>query len=129
MPGGTEEEVDEGDEKEGLVGEGEATLQHLKALLHKAELEREAVESRNEDKMSGGSLHIQQQLREVEAEIERTDPTKAQKELRAGQRIIKTQFRRWFLEYVGGEEQALHGEHEPRDWCVPAEPAMPQLSR
>ena len=127
--GGTEEEVDEGDEKEGLVGEGEETLQHLKALLHKAELEREAVESRNEDKMSGGSLHIQQQLREVEAEIERTDPTKAQKELRAGQRIIKTQFRRWFLEYVGGEEQALHGEHEPRDWCVPAEPAMPQLSR
>ena len=72
---------------------------------------------------------LQQQLREVEAEIERTDPTKAQNELRAGQRIIKTQFRRWFLEYVGGEEQALHGEHEPRDWCVPAEPAMPQLSR
>lgn len=95
----------------------EARVHQLQAQIQKQELEEYmALSTQTEEQ----AKEDERDKKLLEAEEERADPVRAITELGEGKRVIKAQFRRWFLELLGGEEHSQYGLPEPSDWTFDA---------
>ena len=99
------------------VAIAEAHVQHLQAKAHKVSLQRrETKTGMSEDKKA----EVNKEQDAIDAELERSDPAKQAAEQADGKRVIKAQFRRWFLEHTGGMESSQFGGKQPDTWAFDA---------
>lgn len=110
------------------VAIGTAHLQHLEALQHKNDLDVQKNQIDVAAQPQEQADRFDEHGRQIYAELKRSDPAEAHKSLALGQRIVKGQFRRWFLELLGGEEHFHYFRSESNiDWALNAARKMQNM--
>lgn len=109
------------------VALGQANVHHLEALQHKTVL------AQQQSQMDSATQSIEQAQRFnsddklINAELLRSDPVKAREAFASGQRVIRGQFRRWFVEYLGGVEHFEYDLSDAREDVINAASRVQRL--
>lgn len=112
--GPVEESIDQ-DTLEARVAVGTLAVHHLEACQHKTVLDTQLSQIDAATQLQGQAQQFDTDQKLIAAELQRSDPLAAHKAFTAGERIVKGQFRRWFVEFLGGIEHYQFDLSEPDD--------------
>jgi hypothetical protein len=92
----------------------------LEACEHKTVLDTQLSQIDAATQLQGQAQQFDTDQKLIAAELQRSDPLAAHKAFTAGERIVKGQFRRWFVEFLGGIEHYQFDLSEPDDETIRA---------